>query len=84
MRRGASQGEAADKMPPGDALMGPRSGVRARSHGMRRLIRMAHAFFISCAHEDRSFGDAVRAKLEQSGARCRIAPRDIPPGQDYA
>ena len=44
---------------------------------------MAHDVFISYASEDKTVADAVCAKLEASGVRCWIAPRDVIPGQPY-
>lgn len=44
---------------------------------------VTNTVFISYAHEDKPTADAVCAKLEQSGIRCWIAPRDIQPGQEW-
>ena len=41
---------------------------------------MAHDVFLSHSARDRSYADAIRAKLESRGIRCWIAPRDIRPG----
>jgi hypothetical protein len=40
--------------------------------------------FISYSSRDRAIADAVCHRLEADGARCWIAPRDIPPGDSYA
>jgi hypothetical protein len=45
---------------------------------------MAHDVFISHAIQDKAMADAVCAKLEANGVRCWIAPRDIPPGSNWA
>lgn len=45
---------------------------------------MSNDVFISYAKEDKKIADAVCAKLENSGIRCWIAPRDNLPGPDYA
>lgn len=42
---------------------------------------MRNTVFISYAHQDKPVADAVCARLEQSGIRCWIAPRDIQPGR---
>jgi len=44
---------------------------------------MAHDVFISYSKADKLVADAICAKLEQSGIRCWIAPRDVLGGQDY-
>src|ERR1700691_5961593 len=40
--------------------------------------------FISYASQDKAIADAACAKLEADGIRCWIAPRDVPPGADWA
>ena len=45
---------------------------------------MAHDVFISYSHKDKVVADAICARLEQDGARCWYAPRDITPGADWA
>ena len=45
---------------------------------------MAHDVFISYSHKDKAVADAICARLEQDGARCWYAPRDIRPGADWA
>jgi tetratricopeptide (TPR) repeat protein len=40
--------------------------------------------FISYAHQDKAAADAVCAKIEAEGIRCWIAPRDVPPGAEWA
>jgi len=41
------------------------------------------AVFISHAEEDRATAMAVCDALEAANIRCWIAPRDIPPGENY-
>ena len=45
---------------------------------------MAHDVFISYSHKDKSYADAICAKLESEGLRCWYAPRDIAPGAEWA
>ena len=40
--------------------------------------------FISYAHQDKATADAACSALETAGIRCWIAPRDVPPGADWA
>jgi hypothetical protein len=40
--------------------------------------------FISYANQDKAAADAACAKLEAEGIRCWIAPRDVPPGAQWA
>src|SRR5215469_13145409 len=40
--------------------------------------------FISYSTHDKAAADAACAVLEASGIRCWIAPRDIPPGTEWA
>jgi TPR repeat protein len=40
--------------------------------------------FISYASQDKAIADAACAKLEADGIRCWIAPRDVPPGAEWA
>jgi formylglycine-generating enzyme required for sulfatase activity len=40
--------------------------------------------FISYASQDKAIADAACAKLEAEGIRCWIAPRDVPPGTQWA
>jgi hypothetical protein len=40
--------------------------------------------FISYANQDKAAADAACAKLEANGIRCWIAPRDVPPGTQWA
>lgn len=40
--------------------------------------------FISYSSKDKTAGDATCAALEAAGLRCWIAPRDVPPGSDWA
>lgn len=44
---------------------------------------MDHQVFISYAGEDKEQADRVCTFLEGRGIRCWIAPRDIPPGDEY-
>jgi len=44
---------------------------------------MAHDIFISYSHEDKTVADAVCHRLEASGVRCWIAPRDVEVGKDW-
>ena len=45
---------------------------------------MAHDVFISYSTKDKIIADAVCAKLEENGIRSWIAPRDVPPGSNFA
>jgi len=45
---------------------------------------MAYDAFISYAKADKTIADAVCGRLEASGIRCWIAPRDIIPGKDWS
>src|SRR5271166_3092451 len=45
---------------------------------------MTRQVFISHAAADRDVADAIRAALEAQGLSCWIAPRDIPPGAEWA
>jgi len=45
---------------------------------------MNHQVFICYAHPDKGFADAICDKLEFSGIRCWVAPRDISPSKDWA
>jgi len=45
---------------------------------------MAHDVFISYSSKDKAVADAVCARLEVQGIRVWIAPRDVPPGSDFA
>jgi hypothetical protein len=45
---------------------------------------MSFDVFISHPHQDKAIADAVCAQLEADGIRCWIAPRDIPPGAEWA
>ncbi len=40
--------------------------------------------FISYANQDKVTADAACAQLEADGIRCWIAPRDVPPGAEWA
>jgi TIR domain len=40
--------------------------------------------FISYAQQDKATADAACAKLEADGIRCWVAPRDVPPGTEWA
>ena len=43
-----------------------------------------HDVFISYSHFDRSVVDALSVFLEKRNIRCWFAPRNIPPGEEYA
>jgi branched-chain amino acid transport system substrate-binding protein len=45
---------------------------------------MSHEVFISYPHKDKVIADAVCAKLEEYKIRVWIAPRDVPPGTNFA
>lgn len=45
---------------------------------------MAHDAFISHSNQDKAIADAACTILESSGIRCWIAPRDVPPGSQWA
>lgn len=45
---------------------------------------MAHDVFISYSTKDKAIADAVCAKLEEKDIRAWIAPRDVPPGTNFA
>jgi len=45
---------------------------------------VAHDVFISYAHSDKPTADAICAAIESVGVRCWIAPRDVPPGAEWA
>jgi hypothetical protein len=45
---------------------------------------MAFDVFISYPHQDKAAADAACARLEAEGIRCWIAPRDVPPGSEWA
>lgn len=44
---------------------------------------MDHEVFICHASEDKGTANAVCATLEKDGIGCWIAPRDVPPAEDY-
>jgi ribosomal protein S27AE len=52
----------------------PKSSTKPRSH---------HDVFISYSSKDKPFGDAICNGLETHSIRCWIAPRDVPPGEDF-
>jgi hypothetical protein len=45
---------------------------------------MAHDVFVSYPHDQKPMADAVVNTLENRGIRCWVAPRDVPPGADWA
>lgn len=45
---------------------------------------MAHDVFISHATKDRKVADAICSALETQETRCWVAPRDVPPGAEWA
>ena len=48
------------------------------------MVSMAHDVFISHSKTDKQVADALCAAFESQGVRCWIAPRDVPPGSDWA
>src|SRR5471030_2113365 len=48
------------------------------------MTTMRHDVFLSHSHVDKVYADAVCHKLEASGIRCWVAPRDIRPSEDWA
>ena len=44
---------------------------------------MNHDVFISYSSNDKVAANAICHNLEQNGIRCWIAPRDIPPDEEY-
>lgn len=45
---------------------------------------MSHDVFVSYSSKDKTVADFIVASLEGAGIRCWYAPRDIPPGGDWA
>lgn len=45
---------------------------------------MAHTVFVCHSSKDKAVADAACGALEAHNISCWIAPRDVPPGQDYA
>ena len=45
---------------------------------------MPHDVFISYSSKNKVIADAVCARLEENKIRVWFAPRDVPPGKDYA
>ena len=45
---------------------------------------MSSDVFVSYPHEDQAIADAVCTALEGRGLKCWKAPRDIPPGTEWA
>ena len=45
---------------------------------------MPHDVFVSYPHQNKAVADAACAKLEAARIRCWIAPRDVPPGTEWA
>ena len=45
---------------------------------------MTHDVFISYSTKDKVIADTVCAKLEENNIRVWIAPRDVPPGSNFA
>jgi len=45
---------------------------------------VAHDVFISYSNKDKAVADAVCAGLEAARIRCWVAPRDVPPGAEWA
>jgi hypothetical protein len=44
---------------------------------------MAHDVFISHSKSDKAVADLICSRLEQSGIRCWVAPRDVRPGRTW-
>ena len=51
---------------------------------MNTMPIMAFDAFISYSNMDKATADAACVTLESSGVRCWIAPRDVPPGSEWA
>jgi formylglycine-generating enzyme required for sulfatase activity len=47
-------------------------------------MSMKFDVFISYPHANKATADAVCAALEADGVRCWVAPRDVPPGSEWA
>jgi formylglycine-generating enzyme required for sulfatase activity len=45
---------------------------------------MPHDVFVSYSSKDKSVADTIVASLEKNNIRCWYAPRDVPPGKDWA
>lgn len=45
---------------------------------------MTHDVFVSYPHDEKPIADAVVNSLENRRVRCWVAPRDVPPGADWA
>ena len=45
---------------------------------------MTHDVFVSYPRPDKTVADAVVNTLENQDVRCWVAPRDVPPGADWA
>jgi TIR domain len=51
---------------------------------VKAVLTMAFDVFISHSTKDKTVADAACATLEARGIRCWIAPRDVPPAQEWA
>ena len=51
---------------------------------LKAVLRMAYDVFISYSTKDKTDADAACATLEARGIHCWIAPRDVPPAQEWA
>lgn len=62
------------------------NGLLSKRHqtDQTNTTNMPHDVFISYSSKDKPIADAVCHFLEADGIKCWIAPRDIPPGSDYA
>ena len=58
--------------------------VEADSPHETTRIAPSASVFISYASQDKAVADAVCLALEQAGAACWIAPRNVVPGESYA
>jgi hypothetical protein len=63
-----------DRIIGPDTQTVPKSPPKNRSH---------HDVFISYSSKDKPFADAICNGLETHSIRCWIAPRDVPPGEDF-
>jgi hypothetical protein len=55
-----------------------------RRPALQRRGTMEFDIFVSYAHDDKAVADTACASLEAEGIRCWIAPRDVPPGLEWA
>ncbi len=67
-----------NRSPEQDLRLREGAGRLAKSHPARGYV------FVSCSTKDRSGALQIRKLLESAGIKCWMAPRDIPPGSNYA